>query len=92
MCKKCKKGCKMDFKVNFEEVEYIADIIKIFFIILYTYYTNLKIVNERNSYNQSILTYITFIIITVVCKFFKGYMRIFILYYFFNFYVRFSIL
>ena len=81
----------MDFKINFEEVEYIVDIIKMFVIILYTYYTNLKITNEKSSYNQSMLLYAIFIIMAIVCKFFKGYIRIFILYYFFDFYVRVSV-
>lgn len=82
----------MDFKINFEEVECIADIVKIFSIILYTYYTNLKIINQKNPYKQSIVVYVIFIVMAAICKFFKGYIRFFILYYFSNFYVRTSIL
>ena len=73
MYEKYKKGCRMNFNINFEEVEYIADVIKIFIIILYTYYTNLKIIDEKIFYKKSILIYyLIFIIMSVVCEFLKN--------------------
>ena len=61
----------MEYRVNLESLNYLADIVKIFIIILYTYYIELNIVNRKVSKKINIFLIIFFILITFFCKMLK---------------------
>lgn len=61
----------MNYIVNLENLEYLLDLIKIFVIVLYTYYIELIIINKRTSKKVNILLSIFFIIIVIFCKMLK---------------------
>ena len=62
----------MEYVINFGEINYIVDIIKMFFIILYTYCIAYKIVNEKNLKNNKIFILIIFIILAIISKVIKN--------------------
>ncbi len=61
----------MEYRVNLESLNYLADIVKIFIIILYTYYIELNIINREVSKKINIFLIIFFILITFFCKMLK---------------------
>ena len=61
----------MEYRVNLESLNYLADIVKIFIIILYTYYIELNIINRKVSKKINIFLIIFFILITFFCKMLK---------------------
>lgn len=57
--------------INLNELENIVDIIKIFFITLYTFYIELKIINEKTK-NKNYIIIMIFIIISIFCRIIKN--------------------
>ena len=64
----------MDFIMNIGDIENIADIIKIFYICIFTYYMNYKLINRKAEGNlkKFIKIIIYMIIIVFICKFIKS--------------------
>ena len=61
----------MNYIVNLESLGYLIDVIKIFVIILYTYYVELIILNKKVSRKINIFLIILFVMITIFCKMLK---------------------
>lgn len=62
----------MEYVINFGEVNYFVDMIKMFFIILYTYCIAFKIINQKNFKNSKIFILIIFIALAVISKIIKN--------------------
>ena len=58
--------------INLHELENVVDIIKIFFIITYTFLIEEKILNKNLKQNKKVIILIILIIITLICKFIKN--------------------
>ena len=63
----------MEFFINFENEEYLIDVIKIFYMCIVIFYLNIKIINEKVKINKSeiIILIILFILISVFNKIMK---------------------
>ena len=61
----------MEYVINFGEVNYVVDIIKMFFLIFYTYNVGLKIINKRISVKINIFIFIILIILSIISKVMK---------------------
>ena len=59
----------MDYVINLKELEELVNVIKIFFIILYTYFIELKIINQK-TFSKWII--ISFIPLSIVYNFIKN--------------------
>ena len=57
--------------VNLDELEKVVDIIRIFFIIIYTYLIELKIINKKLSYKKYVKIFLILGISSVLCKIIK---------------------
>ena len=54
--------------INLEQLELVVDIIKMFFIILYTYYIEIKIIDRKTKEINTILMYIVFVPLAILTK------------------------
>lgn len=63
----------MEFFLNFENEEYLIDVIKIFYMCIVIFYLNIKIINENIKINkiQTIVLIFSFILISIVNKIMK---------------------
>ena len=60
----------MNFIMEIGDIENIADIIKIFYICIFTYYMNFKLINKKLeiSIKRGLITVISMIIISLICR------------------------
>ena len=63
-----RKVYNMEYVIEFGEVNYIADVIKIFFLISYTYYVSLKINNKKISVKINIIAFVIFVLLAIMNK------------------------
>lgn len=61
----------MEYIKSLENIEFIVDTIKIFFIILCTYFIELKIMNKVISNRINIIVFVLFIIVATISELFK---------------------
>ena len=63
----------MDFIMEIEDIENIADIIKIFYICIFTYYINFKIINKtlNMTIKKSLMIIVSMIAISLICRLIK---------------------
>ncbi len=54
--------------INLEQLEIVVDTIKMFFIILYTYYIEIKIIDKKTKKINTILMYIIFVPLAILIK------------------------
>ena len=57
--------------VNLNELENVVDIIRLFFIIIYTYLIEIKIINKKFIYKEQISTLLIFLILPIILKIIK---------------------
>lgn len=58
--------------INLNELENIVDLIRILFIIIYTYFLSLKTINYKTVYKNNILIMLILIILAFLCKIIKN--------------------
>ena len=58
----------MEYVIKFGEVNYIADVIKIFFLISYTYCVSLKINNKKIPIKINIIAFTIFVLLAIINK------------------------
>ena len=61
----------MVYTINLNELEFIVDTVKMFFIIIYTYCIELKIMNKDIKEINKIKICVTLIVLTILCKIVK---------------------
>ena len=63
----------MDFTNVTENINDLVDVIKIFFIIVCTYYTNLKIANKdyKSNWYMNIAIFVSIVVLSLICKLVK---------------------